>query len=154
MAVAVSVGVAVAVTIAVGDWLLLLYLGGGLRRGGWWNSRPVCRRHGESAIPLLARRACPGFDQPRDPLTAVAVILLGLDDFERLLRLQAKPVDLLCHLLGHEEHLVIDSCEHVLGIAELRIAELALGELEGALDGDIGLKLDLLEGHCLFSFAL
>src|ERR1017187_5279215 len=154
MAVAVSVGVAVAVTIAVGDWLLLLYLGGGLRRGGWWNSRPVYRRHAERAVRLLARRESHAVDQPLDPLAAVAVILLGLDDFERLLRLQAKPVDLLCHLFGHEEHLVIERREHVLGIAELRIAELALGELEGALDGDVGLKLDLLEGHCLFSFAL
>ena len=70
-------------------------------------------------------------------------------DLERFFRLQAKPVDLLCHFLGHEEHPVVNRREHVLGIAELRIAELALGELEGGLYGDVGLKLDLLEGHCI-----
>jgi hypothetical protein len=31
-----------------------------------------------------------------------------------------------------------------LGISELRIAELALGELQGYLHADVGLKLDLL----------
>src|SRR5450432_440421 len=103
--------------------------------------------HGERAIRLFAGYEPHAVDMPLDPLAVVAVVLLSFDDLERLVRLQTKPVDLLCHFLGHEEYAVVNRREHVLGVSELRVAELALAELEGSLYGDVGLKLDLLEGH-------
>jgi hypothetical protein len=48
--------------------------------------------------------------------------------------------------------MVVGGGEHVLRVAKLAIAEFSLGELEGSFDGDVGLKLDLLEGHCVFSW--
>src|ERR1035438_9422340 len=47
------------------------------------------------------------------------------------------------------EHAIVGGGEHVLRVAELAIAEFSLSELEDGFDGDVGLELDLLEGHCI-----